>query len=84
MECITGDEDVPFLGDEVRMLERVHLDDGVGLGGVRRRWKRLQVSGLTKIKVMEAAPKTQASQFQYPAKKPTTRPYLGPGVTEAH
>jgi hypothetical protein len=78
------DEDMPWLCCEAFMLESIHLDNGVGLRNVSGRtfaWKFVLLH--TKMSDMEAAPNTQASQFQKPAKKPTTRPHFAPGVTVA-
>ncbi len=73
---------MPGFGDKGGVFYGVHLDGDVAYRVVRtveQKWAHLSPA----IELIEAAPSTQASQFQYPAKKPTTRPYFFPGVTEA-
>jgi hypothetical protein len=64
------------------MLHGVHLDSDIAyedISTIGEQW----TDYLPAIELIDAAPSTHASQFQYPAKKPTTRPYFFPGVTEA-
>lgn len=61
-----GDENMPLLGLKVAVSNAIHLDDRVCCTVLIAVMFRLQGSK-PKMKLMEAQPNTQASQFQYPA-----------------
>ena len=66
-------------------LVYVHLNDGIGLKlcQLRASYRIVIRTLLTKMRTNEALPRIHASKFHQPAKKPTIRPHLGPGVTLA-